>query len=137
MFYSRNGAPSNDSSAYEMFLDHELAKEDTQIVEKDRMDHLQPKAEDSHVGARTLSLSVSRIASIRNTSIYQDFRFAHLSGVACSDENSAEEAVDELSDDCSLVNLFKASMDPKSAQRKIEEAANESQSGHDESMDLK
>lgn len=91
---------------YDSILDHELAQEDSQIVEKDRRDRrcgAQPEVH--HVRVQSMSLSESNIASIRNTSIYQDFRFSHLSGVAGLDQSSFEEA-DFLMEEHSLANLF-------------------------------
>lgn len=80
IIYSKNnGENLNDSSMYETFLDHDLAKEDTQIVEKDRADRQNPVEHESPIAAHSLQLSMSGIESIRNTSIYQDFKFAHMS----------------------------------------------------------
>ena len=74
-------------------------------MEKDRIDDLLAQAEGSHVRVKSMSFSESKIVSIRNTSIYQDFRFSHLSRVGGPNQSPAEEA-DLYLEGHSLADVF-------------------------------
>lgn len=118
-----------DSRAYDSFIDHELAQEDSQIVEKDRRDRRSGAQLDaSHVLVQSMSLSESNIVSIRNTSIYQDFLFSHLSGVAGPNQGS-EEDPHVLMEEHSLANIFLA-RPPQWPQPIFEEASESPRSTH-------
>lgn len=65
-------------------IDQLAAAEDTQIIRKDKMNELQRGMDecdqkDGHSRMQSLSLSESKVMSIRNNSIYQDYRFQHMS----------------------------------------------------------
>lgn len=72
----------------------------------------------------SMSLSESKIVSIRNTSIYQDFRFSHLSAVGGQNPNPTEE-MDLWMEDHAVANLFHKEP-PLLAPPTIEEEAYES-----------
>ena len=61
-----------DSKNFVSFIDHDKAKEDSQIIEKDKQDAAlnAEELEGHHTRVKSISLSESRIMSIRNTSIY-------------------------------------------------------------------
>lgn len=53
---------------------------------------------------KSLSLSESKVVSIRNTSIYQDYRFQHMSMI--ESQKSVEVEIDQKDFDESLDKIF-------------------------------
>ena len=103
-----------DSCIFETFIDSDHVQVDSEIVEKDKEEVLAAHSEPAHVRTQSLTLSDSQIIPIRNTSIFQDYRFSHISKVGRGSylENDEDRILPQQIDDPSLQDLFEKHASP-------------------------